>query len=509
MAKTQGNMSRIAKNSLFLYVRMFITMAVSLYTSRVVLNALGVEDFGVNNAVAGFVSMFALISASLSSSISRFLTFELGHGDKESLAKVFSTSVTIQFFLVAVIIFIAETLGLWFLNTRMSIPDGRMVAANWVFQFSVISFSVNLISVPYNAAIIAHENMSPFAYISIYEALMKLVIAFVITVSPWDRLIVYSFMLMLVSLSVRIIYGIYCKRHYEEAHYHFVFDKKIVREMAGFAGWNYLGAGASILCTHGLNLLMNIFFGAAVNAARGIASQVENAVTQFVGNFTMALNPQIVKSYAVGNRDYMNRLVCLGAKYAFFLMLLLAVPIFIDAPYILKLWLKTVPDGTVLFLRLSLIVILTDVLSMTLSTAVAASGKVKTYHIRVSVLVIMVFPLTYIAYKLGAQAYFCYLLCIVAMVAKLMVKLPLARDIVGLPVGMFIKAVLLRAVPVTLLMPVLPYSLHRSMDEGFMRLAVVCLTSVLWGAFVMIVTGMAKEERKWLLAKLLSVIKRK
>lgn len=501
-------MNRIAKNSLFLYIRMFVTMAVSLYTSRVVLNALGVEDFGINNAVAGFVSMFALISASLSSSISRFLTFELGNGNKESLAKVFSTSVTIQFILVIAIVLIAETLGLWFLNARMTIPTERIIAANWVFQFSVIAFSINLISVPYNAAIIAHENMSSFAYISIFEAVMKLAIAFVITISPWDRLIVYSFMLMLVSIIVRAIYGLYCRRHYEEAHYQFVFDKKIVREMAGFAGWNYLGAGASILRTHGLNLLMNIFFGAAVNAARGIATQVESAVTQFVGNFTMAINPQIVKSYAVGYRDYMHRLVCLGAKYAFFLMLLIAVPIFIDAPYILRLWLKTVPEGTVLFLRLSLLVVLADVFSVTLSTAVAASGKVKKFHIRVSVMVIMVFPLTYLAYKLGAPAYFCYVLCVVAMLAKLFVELPLAKEIVGLPIGMYVRTVLLRALPVAVLIPVLPYIVRNFMDESFVRLVIVCFTSLLWGAIVVIVAGMTKQERKWLLCKVLSNIKR-
>lgn len=508
MAETAGNMNRIARNSLFLYARMFITMAVSLYTSRVVLNALGVEDFGINNAVAGFVSMFALISASLSSSISRFLTFELGNGDRESLAKVFSTSVTIQFLLAVVIVLIAETLGLWFLNTRMSIPAERVVAANWVFQFSVVSFAINLISVPYNAAIIAHENMSSFAYISIFEAVMKLIIAFVITVSPWDRLIVYSFMLMLVSMTVRAIYGLYCRNHYEEAHYHFVFDKKIVREMAGFAGWNYLGAGASILRTHGLNLLMNIFFGAAVNAARGIATQVESAVTQFVGNFTMALNPQIVKSYAVGNREYMHRLVCLGAKYAFFLMLLIAVPIFIDAPYILRLWLKTVPESTVLFLRLSLLVVLADIFSVTLSTAVAASGKVKKFHIRISIMVIMIFPLTYIAYKLGAPAYFCYVLCVVAMLAKLLVELPLAKEIVGLPVGMYVRTVLLRSLPVVILIPVLPYFVRSLMDEGFVRLIVVCLISLLWGTLVVFVTGMTNEERKWLAYKVLSIIKR-
>lgn len=502
MGAARKDINRIAKNSAFLYIRMFFLMAVSLYTSRIILNALGIEDYGIHNAVAGFVSMFSIVSASLTSAISRFLTFELGSGSPESVRKVFSTSINIQIVLIVFILLIAETLGVWFLNNRMTIPLDRVTAAGLVFQFSLIAFCTNLISIPYNAVIIAHEDMSAFAGISIIESLLKLCIAFFISISHWDKLILYSFLITAVSVIVRLIYGIYCRRHYSEIRYSFILDRKLFREMISFAGWNYLGAGASILRTHGINLLMNIFFGAAVNAARGIATQVESTVTQFVGNFTMAVNPQIIKSYSADDLPYMHRLVCVGAKYSFFLMLVIAVPLFIEAPYILDLWLKTVPDGTVLFLRLALLAILADTLSKTSSTAIAASGQVKSYNITASVIVIMVFPLTYISYRLGAKAYICYIFCIVAMIIKLFVLLPILRDTTGMKPSVFIRSVMLKTMPPLAAVPILPFIMHRNMEEGFIRLVAVCLVSLIWGAVCIYATGTSSDEREWIREKL-------
>ena len=309
MTDTSANNKRIAKNTLLLYFRMLFMMAVSLYTSRVVLNALGVEDFGIYNVVGGVVAMFSMLSGSLSAAITRFITYELGKGNQENLKKIFSSSVTIQIGLAILIIVVAEAIGVWFLNMKMNIPDVRITAANWVFQFSILTFAVNLISVPYNASIIAHERMSAFAYISILEAIGKLAIVFLIVISPMDKLIFYAILMCAVALIVRLAYGVYCKRHFEECTYHFIFDRDLLKHMFGFAGWNFIGATSAVLRDQGGNVVINLFCGPAANAARGIAFQVNNAISGFVTNFMTALNPQITKSYAAGDRKYMMTLI--------------------------------------------------------------------------------------------------------------------------------------------------------------------------------------------------------
>ncbi|MDR0893470.1 MAG: lipopolysaccharide biosynthesis protein, partial [Mediterranea sp.] len=313
--ENSANSKRIAKNTLLLYIRTFFTMAIGLYASRVILNVLGVDDYGIYNVVGGVVAMFSVISGALSSSISRFITFELGRGNIERLKIIFSTSVNIQMFFALIILIIGSILGGWFLNHKMNIPHERMLAANWVLYCSLITFCVNLISLPYNACIIAHERMKAFAYISILEAVLKLAILCLLLVSPFDKLSTYTVLLTLVALLVRIIYGIYCKRSFEECDYKFVYDKAVVKAMSAFASWNLFGNGAYLLNTQGVNILINLYFGVTTNAARGIAAQVETAVSSFVGNFTTAMNPQITKSYATGNLKYMFQLVCYGAKY--------------------------------------------------------------------------------------------------------------------------------------------------------------------------------------------------
>ena len=268
MSDTSQNNKRIAKNTLLLYFRMLLTMAISLYTSRVVLHVLGIEDFGIYNVVGGVVAMFSVISGSLSAAISRFITYELGKGDKEKLVRIFSSSVTIQLGLGLVIIILAEVIGVWFLNEKMSIPENRMYAANWVFQLSILTFVINLISVPYNAAIIAHEKMSAFAYISILEVVAKLIIVYMLLLSPIDKLIFYAILMASVALIIRFVYGFYCKRNFEECTYHFILDKELLKKMFGFAGWNFIGTSAGVLRTQGINILLNIYYDPIVNAAR-------------------------------------------------------------------------------------------------------------------------------------------------------------------------------------------------------------------------------------------------
>lgn len=346
----QYNNKRIAKNTLLLYVRMFFMMAISLFTSRVILQTLGVTDYGINNVVGGLVAMFSLFSNTLTGAISRFITYELGKGQFDRLKTVFSTSVNIQLIMAVVIVVVAEIVGVWFLNHKMNIPADRMYAANWVLHCSILAFAVQLISIPYNASIIAHEKMSVFAYISIVEAVLKLAFVYLLYVSPFDKLISCTVLFLCLAIIIRIIYGNYCSRHFEECKYELRLDKQLFKEMASFAGWNFFGSTAYILNTQGVNMLINIFFGVLLNAARGVAVQVESAINQFVNNFMTALNPQITKSYAAGETESMITLVCRGSKFSFFIMLLIIIPFEFEAEFILKLWLGIVPEESTIFL---------------------------------------------------------------------------------------------------------------------------------------------------------------
>lgn len=505
--QTSDNNKRIAKNTLLLYVRMLFTMAVSLFTSRVILNTLGVEDYGINNVVGGIVTMFSVLSGSLSSSISRFITFELGKGNIERLKTIFSTGVNIQLGMSVLIIIIAEAVGIWFLNTKMNIPTDRMVAANWVFQCAILTFVLNLLSVPYNAAIIAHEKMSAFAYISVVEVSLKLIIVYMLMISPFDRLETYAVLLLLVGAVIRFIYGYYCKRHFEECTYHFVFDKPVLKEMTGFAGWNFLGNGAYMLNTQGVNILMNLYFGVAVNAARGIATQVDAALKQFVNNFTTAVNPQITKSYAQGDLDYMHKLVCRSAKFSAFLMMFFAVPIILETNTILTIWLKTVPDYAVIFLQWIIISSFMDtVLANSLVTSMFATGKIKRYQIIVTTVGCLVFPLSWIAFKLGFEPQVGYILYFIIYTILLFVRLYLLKDMVKLPVMMYIREVLYKLAPIIVVGFAIPGILIFTMDAGWLRLILVCLLSVLVTAASEYFIGLSNKEKNFVAEKIKLVI---
>lgn len=477
-------------------------MAISLFTSRVLLNALGVVDFGIQNVVGGFVSMFQLVSGTMATTISRFFTYEMGLGNKQKLNVIFSTSINIQIAFIVLIFILAESFGIWFLNYKMIIPPERLIAANWVFQLCLISFCINIISVPYNAIIIAHERMLTFAYISILDAILKLLIVYAVIISPWDRLIVYSFLLCMVAILIRLIYGIYCKKHFEECTYHYVWNKPLLIKMFGFAGWNYLGTGASILRTQGLNVLMNLFFGTTVNTAKGLVTQVESAVTQFVGNFTMALNPQITKSYAHGDKEYMYTLVCMGAKYSYFLMLVIALPLAFEAHYVLELWLGNVPEFTDIFLQLTLLYVTIDVLSSTLVTSIQATGDIKKYQLFVGLITITIFPISYVLFKIGLPPYSCFIVSAIIMAVKLCIQLPIINEKAGLPVMFYVKRVIIRVVPVSLLIVIVPFLLYFYMHEGLLRFIVIILLSIIWGLVLVYAIGMEKNEKAFVNNKL-------
>ena len=497
---------RIAKNTLILYVRMFLMMLVGLYTSRVNLAALGVDNFGVYNVVGGFVAMFSIISTSLSGAISRFITYELGRGGGDKLKTMFSTSVNIMAGLSLLIVIIAELLGPWFIDTQLDIPAGREIAAQWVFQFSILNFVVGLISVPYNAAIVAHERMSAFAYISIFEALGKLAVALLIPYSPIDKLIFYAGLLCSISLIIRFIYGYYCKRHFAECTYTFTFDKSIFKQMGGFAGWNFFNSTAYIFNNQGVNMLLNMFFGVAVNAARGIAVSVDNIVNQFVGNFMTAINPQITKSYASGDLDHMHKLVCRGAKFSYYCMFLLALPIILGAEQILDLWLVDVPKYTVQFVQLILIVSLCDCIGRTGYTACMATGRLKKYSLVITSVAILEFPLVWIAFSLGATPLYAYYIYVFVKIAALIARMFLMEEMVHLKVKMYATHVFLPIILTTSVGMVVPVTLNLIMEPDLLRLLVVSIVSVLSVGVSTLYLGMTEGERQVILNSVRTVI---
>lgn len=500
MQDTSANNKRIAKNTMLLYMRMLFLMLISLYTSRVVLNSLGVDDYGIYNVVGGVVAMFSVLSGSLSGAISRFLTFELGTGNIENLKKVFSSSITIQLGLALFFILLAETIGLWFLNNKMQIPLERLGAANWCLQFSIITFAINLWSVPYNAAIIAHEEMSVFAYISILEGVGKLLIALCIAYNPFDRLVFYALLIALLSWIIRIVYTNYCKRHFEECTYHFIYDHNLLKRMFAFAGWSFFGAGSWQLMTQGVSLLLNVYFGVAVNAARGFANQVDMAIMQFVNNFTTAVNPQITKSYALGDKSYMFSLMYRGAKFSYFLVLFFAIPIICETDYILDLWLGIVPDHAVTFVRLALIVSMIQVLSNTMITAMLATGDIKKYQIIVGGLGMLVFPMAWLFFYLGLPPETAYLSTIIVFICQLLCRLKMLRDMIGLSPMDYLREVLLKIILVTVLASIIPVMITYMLDENFLRLVAVGLSSIICSVVCIWLIGLNCSERQFVIA---------
>lgn len=495
MTEISENNKRIARNTLLLYARMLFMMLISLYTSRLFLQILGVEDYGIYNVVGGIVSMFSLISGSLSASISRFITFELGRNDIQRLKVVFSTSVNIQICLALFIMVLAEIFGVYFLNYKMNIPPDRMYAANWVLQFSIITFMVNLISVPYNATIIAHEKMGTFAYMSLFEVFMKLLFLYMLYITPFDKLITYSVCLMIISLLVRFIYGIYCKRNFTECTYEFIIDKSLFKSMTGFAGWNFFGSGSYLLMTQGVNILINIFFGVTLNAARGIANQVDSAVNQFVGNFTMAINPQITKYYASGNIKEMHKLVYNGSKYSFFILWILALPILLETEYIMSLWLGQVPEYSVLLLRLTLAISLVSVVSNTLITSMLATGNIKKYQIIVGGMGMLVFILSYISFKIGFSVESAYLIHLFIFILQLVARLFLLRNMIDLNIKDFLKEVILKDLTIVAISSVASVLLFLQMETSFIRFIIICIASFVINVLSILFIGMSFKER--------------
>ena len=491
-----SNTTRIAKNTLLLYIRQFMVLIVGLYTVRIVLKVLGEDDYGVYNVVGGIVSVLSFINSGMVAASQRFISFELGTNNLEQLKKVFSISVTSHFIIAIAIIIIAETLGLWFINTQLNIPADRNYAANWVYQCSIITFIVSIISVPYNSCIIAHEHMKIYAYVSIIEGFCKLGVAFALCYYVTDSLILYSVLLLLIQIIIRNIYTFYCKRKFQECYFKLTWDKQLFKKMLSFANWSIVGNLGFSLKDQGTNFLLNIFCGTSVNAARGIAMQVSNCVNSFSNNFAVALTPQITKQYAAGNYDASRNLVYKGARLSFFLMSLIAIPLLINADYMLQLWLEQVPEYTSAFVKLILIASLMYTMTQPITNAIQATGNIKTFQIYLSILLIIEIPIVWLMLKNGVKPYLVALPSIFIMFSYIYLLMwIIKKNVKGYNIKKFTIDVILKCFFIFVLSLSMSYYIRTLFIENLFNFFLTIALSFLITLFSIIIFGITKKER--------------
>lgn len=509
MAESTSSNKRLAKNTLLLYARMLLLLVISLYTSRVVLATLGIDDYGLYNVVGGIVTMFTFISMAMGNSTSRYITFALGKGDEAELKNVVSVSFMIHWVMAGIILVLAETVGLWFLYNKMVIPDGRMTAAFWVYQFSVVSCMVSIISVPFNSLIIAHEKMGAFAFISIMDAVLKLLIVYLIQISSHDRLILYAALILGVLILDRLIYQFYCYRHFEESKHINFHRSNLVGQMTSFAVWSMVGNLAYVGYSQGLNILLNMFFGPAVNAARGVAVQVQGVLNGFVTNFQTAVNPQITKSYAAEENGRVRELLFLSSKFSYFLLLLLCLPVFLEAPTILRLWLVEVPEHTVNFIRLLLLIMLAQSLHNPVSMIKSATGKIRTYQLVIGGILLSIVPISYVALKLGAPSETVFAVHLFVQVIAQTIAVLMVRKDIGLSFRYYLKNVVLNITIVTLISIIIPVLLYLQLPDTITSMIAVVAVSLLSAGEAILLIGLTKHERAFLLERVLRIVKKK
>lgn len=477
-------------------------MFIGLYTSRVILKGLGFDDYGIYNVVGGFVALFSVICNSLSGAASRFLNFELGKGNIKGTKAVFSTTLTIHIILAITIIILAEIFGTWFLNNKMIIPNDRLTAANWCFQLSLLTFCSTLITVPYNAAIIAHERMKAFAYVSLLEGIAKLVIAILITYSTFDKLILYAILICILQISVATIYRIYCKRNFQECIYSFIYDKKLLKDIFSYSGWGFIGTTSTLLRNQGGDVIINLFFGPTINAARSIANQIMNVLNGFVTNFMTAIRPQITQSYANGEIDYLIKLIYNSTKYSFYLFAFISLPILMTTEYLLKIWLGDIPDHTVTFVQLTLIFALLDTLSHPSGIAQAATGKIRNYQLVVSGLQLLNLPISYIFLKLGNIPETILIISIIIEIVCIYARTYMLAKLVPIDIVYFIKHIIFKTLIVfitALILPLIGKNLiHIDNIGSFIILIIISLLST---TISILIIGCNKEERSFIFNK--------
>lgn len=499
MINNQSSNIQIAKNTVVLYLRMIVTMIVNLYTSRLVLEALGISDYGLYNVVGGIVVMFGFLNGAMTGATQRYITFELGRGNIDTLKSVFRSSLQLHIIISILIILLAEPVGLWLMYNKMQIPVDRMIAAFWVFQLSIATFVTGIISVPYNASIIAHERMSIFAYVSITEVFLKLLFVYLLFISSDNRLVLYAFYAFIIQVGIRVYYGHYCKKHFEETNYKHKVDRRQLRGMLSFSGWNMFGNIAAVLNTQGLNLLLNMFFGPTVNASRGIAVQVQAIVSQFSGNFTTAINPGLTKSYAAGEHDNTITLMKRASRFSFFLLFMITLPLLAETEPILSLWLKEVPDNTAIFVRIILVCQLIWTYTMPMTTVAYATGKIKKVNTVCGSIVLVTLPISWGLLKMGEPAYTVFLVYTFFEFISMIVRMMILRSIVQFSIRNFIFDVFGRTLSVAIMSSIIVFNIRFLFPTSIISSLVICCISVMVVIIFALFVGIKKEERIYLL----------
>jgi len=472
-------------------------MIVTLYTSRVILQSLGVIDFGIYNVVGGVVAMMGILNGAMSASVSRYLTFELGTGNNEQLKRVFSVSFISYLALGGILFILAETVGLWFVNTQLVIPGDRLLAANWVYQFSILSSIILLIENPFLADIQSHEKMDAFAYISIIEVVLRLLIAYLIVIIPTDRLITYGILMFASSVIITLSYVIYCLKHFEETHFKvYKRTKPLFKEMITYSGWNLFGSAAGLVKGQGLNILLNMFFNPSVNAARGIAYQVNGALTNFSTSFFTAVRPQIIKYYAKDEREEMFRLVFQSSRFSYYLLFLLSLPIIIEAPFVIELWLGQLPEYVVPFVRWIILISMVEAIGQPIMTATHATGKIALYQSVVGTMTLLNIPISYLFLKMGCLPIIVFIISFIISAIQVIVRLFILNSIIKVPIREYIINVLGTCTMVSVVAAVVPAILHYKLPAGWQTTFLVCLACVLFSCLSVGLIGMNRSERQ-------------
>lgn len=498
MSKSFTNNRRVAKNSLLLYARQLFSMVISFFTIRVMLQTLGVEDYGIYNVVGGIVGMIAFLTSTLTGASQRFLAYDLAKGDKLQLNRTFCM-IAISYYIIGfIVVVLSEIIGVWFLNTHMNIPAERMVAANWIFQFSVLQFALGITCAPYTADVVAHERLDIFAYVGIVNVVLRLVVLYVVIICPFDKLILLSFFYFLIETGVRFYYQWYCRTRFEEAKVHFVWDRARMKELLSYSGWNAIGACANIFRSNGINILLNIFFDPIINAARAIAYQVNGAINSFVQNFYTAVDPQVIKNYAVKEVSQMHYLIFLSTRMAFYLLLLLCIPVSLHIDHILTLWLDTPPSYTSVFVQFVLINTIVEVFSHPLSIGISATGNIRNYQIVTSGAYLLILPISYVILFLGGPPESTLWVNTAIVILCLMPRLIFCKKQYGLPVKSYIIEVVLKPVVIGAICYVSAAFISGLIaDDGSIVRLLISLASTLLVTFVLIVLlGITNDERK-------------
>ena len=489
-----GRNSKIAKNTLLLYARMFLVMGISLYTSRIVLQVLGIEDFGIYNIVGTTVVLFSFISNSLTTAIQRYLSYALGQNDLNRFTDIFTQGFYAFLLLSVVLLVISETVGLYIFYNFISIPDERFQAALWVYQFSIFSFIFSILKTPYSASLIAYERMSFFAYMGIVEVILKLLVVFIIVIASFDKLIFYSSLLLIISIFILGVHIGYCSRCVAGCRLRSGLNRDIVKELTSFSGWTLLTSGSQMLTYQGVNILLNNFWGVFINAATGIANQILGACTQFLGNFQVAFNPQVVKSYASGDLQYFRSLLYRTSIASFYLMMLVTIPLIVEMDYILSVWLTEVPSYTAEFSICIVLSLLIESYSGPMWMAVQAIGQIKRYQIIISLLYLLNFVGSFVLLVWGYSPVSVFMIRIVVSVLVLWARAYLLNKMVDISLMRFFTNVVLRSLLIYVLSIGVTYSVSNWVD-GFAGLCAVVLASLLCSAFLICLFGFDKADR--------------